>query len=209
MRTVSVENYKLPGNSFAQFFCYQFQQFVIRGVVIGIPHIFFNEIIRVGFFAEEVYKWVVIALVREKGGLVTGFLECCDNPFLIIDGIKTGSTDRWQQHRNTLVGSVWFCQHMAESCQSANARQSRVSLPFVAVQSPVACPWGFSHHHYIYFPFISLMSTSSMKGKIFRGLVIIPRLGRPLKSKCYVVAYVGRIQFGFRLIPVICQISSA
>lgn len=54
-----------------------------------------------------------------------------------------------------------------------------------------------------------LMSTSSMKGKIFRGLVIIPRLGRPLKSKCYVVAYVGRIQFGFRLIPVICQISSA
>ena len=27
---------------------------------------------------------------------------------------------------------------------------------------------------------------------------IIPRLGRPLKSKCYVVAYVGRIQFGFR-----------
>lgn len=37
MRTVSVENYKLPGNSFAQFFCYQFQQFVIRGVVIGIP----------------------------------------------------------------------------------------------------------------------------------------------------------------------------
>ena len=51
-----VENYKLPGNSFAQFFCYQFQQFVIRGVVIGIPHIFFNEIIRVGFFAEEVYK---------------------------------------------------------------------------------------------------------------------------------------------------------
>lgn len=56
MRTVSVENYKLPGNSFAQFFCYQFQQFVIRGVVIGIPHIFFNEIIRVGFFAEEVYK---------------------------------------------------------------------------------------------------------------------------------------------------------
>lgn len=56
MRTVSVENYKLPGNSFAQFFCYQFQQFVIRGVVIGIPYIFFNEIIRVGFFAEEVYK---------------------------------------------------------------------------------------------------------------------------------------------------------
>ena len=38
---------------------------------------------------------------------------------------------------------------------------------------------------------------------------ILAWLGRPLKSKCYVVAYVGRIQFGFRLIPVICQISSA
>ena len=37
---------------------------------------------------------VYVMVVGEKGGLVTGFLECCDNPFLIKDGIKTGSTDR-------------------------------------------------------------------------------------------------------------------
>ena len=49
---------------------------------------------------------------------ILGFLECCDNPFLIIDGIKTGSTDRRQQHRNTLVGGVRLRAHVAEHEQS-------------------------------------------------------------------------------------------
>lgn len=59
---------------------------------------------------------MVIALVGEESCLIACFFECCNDTFLLINGIEVMCRNRRHQHRYTFMCSIGFGQDVAESC---------------------------------------------------------------------------------------------
>ena len=152
---------------------------------------------------------MIIALVGEKGCLITCLLKGRDDSFLMVDGVEVTSCNIRHQHGYAFMGGIRLCQDFGERNNSRLTGQKRIRLPLISVELPVQCAGSLSHYHYIHFTLVRRMSGLGMESKIFRGMMVILRQCRPLKSKSHIIAYIERIKIGFQFIAGVFPVSSA
>ena len=136
---------------------------------------------------------MVIALVGEKSRSISRFLECCNNSFLLINGIEVMSRNRRHQHRYAFVRGVRLGQHVAKGCQPLYFGKFRVRFTIITIKRPVGGTGRFSNYHDVDFPILSRMNGFCLISEIFRGLCIVLCLCGTLKGQCNVIAHIGRI----------------
>ena len=110
---------------------------------------------------------MIIALVGEKGCLITCLLKGRDDSFLMVNGVEVIGCNIGHQHGYAFMGGIRLRQDFGESNNSRLTGQKRIRLPFISVELPVQCTGSLSHYHYIHFTLVCRMSGLGMESKIF------------------------------------------